>query len=477
MTMKKQPNILFLMSDEHRADVSGYEGNDVVRTPILDELARTGVVFRSAYTPSPVCIPGRQCMMAGQLPRTSGCEWFGEDLKPGSMTFARRFAQHAYNTAAFGKLHHMGVDQMQGWTARPCGDLHVHHSHITDRDEASFQRYAVPNDGSGKWSDAKEIQRAGIGVGPHTAKDKLVTDSALEYINRYFVAPAYDRSGVHRPLLLKLSLQQPHYPYFTDEEKFSYYLNRVEPFLGQELFPHPFLRMRKVTPGEDVSIREIKRAMAAYYGMIETVDESYGRTLDALRHVGQSLDDWIIIYTSDHGEMLGEHGIWEKKTFFEASARVPLIIRWPKGFEGGRVVEENVNLCDLFATLCELCEIPVSDDLDSRSLVPLLHGDNSGWKNETISQYGNHLMIKWDRMKYQYYGPQPESVPADPGYKPCPYDPAKTEVLFDLKNDPGELQNVLDDSNYVDIVMRFRNRCAELGYGPDADSNYTNAGY
>ena len=99
-----RPNILFLMSDEHRPDVAGFAGDKIVRTPVLDELARTGVVFRNAYCPSPVCIPSRQCMAAGQLPRTCGCEGW-TDLKPGYMTFARRFSQYAYQTACFGKLH------------------------------------------------------------------------------------------------------------------------------------------------------------------------------------------------------------------------------------------------------------------------------------------------------------------------------------------------------------------------------------
>ena len=100
-----RPNILFLMSDEHRADVTGYEGDKVVRTPILDELAETGVVFSNAYAPSPICVPGRQCMMAGQLPETCNCRRYGEDLAPGYMTFARRFAQYAYAAVACGKLH------------------------------------------------------------------------------------------------------------------------------------------------------------------------------------------------------------------------------------------------------------------------------------------------------------------------------------------------------------------------------------
>lgn len=453
------------MSDEHRADVTGYEGNDIIRTPILDELARTGVVFRNAYTASPVCVPGRQAMMAGQRPRTCGCEWFGEDLPPGYMTFARRFAQYAYNTTACGRLHHMGADQMQGWTERICGDMHVHPTYIANRNDAAAARYSRPQDGTGKWSDAKEIQRAGIGKNSRADFDKRATEAAQGYIRDYFVSPHYDRPRSHQPLMLKVSFFQPHYPYFTDAEKFTYYVNRVEPFLDQELFPHPWLSMRHVTPGKDVSVREIKRAMAAYYGMIETIDTHYGQVMETLRQVGQNLDDWIILYTTDHGEMLGEHGIWEKKTFFEASARVPLIIRWPNGFEGGRILEENVSLCDLFATLCDLCDIPVPDGLDSRSLVPLLYGDSAGWQNEAISQYGNHLMIKQDHLKYQYYGPQPQSLPADPGYRPCPYDPDKTEVLFDLQNDPGELRNWIDGPEYAEILARFRKRRAELGFG------------
>ena len=105
---------------------------------------------------------------------------------------------------------------------------------------------------------------------------------------------------------------------------------------------------------------KIRRATAAYYGMVEGIDEDYGAAMAALEHVGQNLDDWIIIYTSDHGEMLGEHRLWEKSKFFEGSVKVPLIIRLPGGANAGRVVEENVNLCDLFATLCELTDVPGS---------------------------------------------------------------------------------------------------------------------
>jgi choline-sulfatase len=456
--MTKPPNILFLMSDEHRPDVAGYEGNPLIRTPVLDELARTGVIFRNAYTPSPICVPARQCMMAGQLPKTCNCEgWI--DLAPGYMTFARLFAQHAYATVACGKLHHVGADQMQGWTHRIGSEMQVAPNYIAGRHHEAFARY-LRLFADYKWSDAKEVKRAGIGRGPNIIQDEYTVQGALNFVENYFNSPFYDREQPNRPLLLKVSLLQPHYPYYTSPDLFGYYLNRVQPFLEAEVFDHPFLSQRQVRPGVDTSERELRRATAAYYGMIETIDQHYGRIIKALEHAGQDLDDWIIIYTSDHGEMLGEHGIWEKQKFFEASVRVPLIIRWPRGFRGGRVAHENVNLCDLFATLCDLTGLPTPPGLDSRSLTPLLHGESGQWPNETISQFRDtNVMIKQDHLKYQYYGPD------------------MPEVLFDLARDPQETINYIDAAAYAGQVAAFRKRLAQLGHGPNADPDYVNAGY
>ncbi len=306
----------------------------------------------------------------------------------------------------------------------------------------------------------KEVMRAGVGQSQVMNWDNEWVKSALRFIDEYFNSLYYDREQWQKPLMLKVSLAHPHYPYLTDETKFRYYLNRVSPFLNQTASEHPFLGQRRVRQGLDASEREIRRATAAYYGMIETIDAHYGSVLDALREAGQDIDDWIIVYVSDHGEMLGEHGIWEKQKFYEASVRVPMIIRWPKRFTGGRVTEKNVNLCDLFATLCEMADIPVPEGLDSRSLVPLLEGRSDCWNNETISQLNDtNLMIKWDSLKYQYYE---GGIP---------------EVLFDLEKDPEEITNVIDAPDYADIVVRFRERGAELGLGPNADPNYTNAGY
>lgn len=457
--MQKRPNILFLMTDQHRADVTGYEGNCIVRTPVLDRLAQTGVAFRNAYTPSPICIPARQCLMTGKLPRTCKCEVFGEDIAPGSETFARTFSRYAYATVACGKLHHTGSDQMQGWTQRIGNDMSVGGSSITGRQQDEFSRWIRPKSET-RWSNAKEIKRAGIGRARNVATDEYTVQGALQFIEDYFLSPYYDKEQPQRPLLLKVSLVLPHYPYTADEDKFKYYLNRVPLYLNQEVSSHPFLKQKHIRPGEDASEREIRRCVAAYYAMIEKADENLGKVIEALENAGQDLDDWIIIFTSDHGEMLGEHGIWAKHKFYEASVRVPLVIRWPKKLTGGSVIHQNVNLCDLYATLCDLADIPVPEGLDSRSLVPLLEGKTAGWQNETVSQYqGNYLMIKRDHLKYQYYGPD------------------MPEVLFDLERDQEETQNFADHPEYGTVMEAFRERRSQLGFGPDAIENYVNAGY
>ncbi len=460
------------MADEHRADVAGFAGNGVVRTPVLDELARTGVVFENAYCPSPICVPCRQSMAAGQLPRTSGVEVYGQDLPPFSMTFARRLSQFGYDTVCCGKLHHDGPDQMQGWTRRIGSNTRVESGYIQGADKqamAARPRRHMPYQLRDKhqW----EVQNAGVGRGSHTqVPDELTLRGAELFIGNRWLDPYYDRVYTDTPTMLMISFNRPHYPYLTREELFTYYLNRVPLHVETETFGQPFLDRFQVKPGRDVTEREIRRATAAYYGMIEEIDTDYGTVLDRLRHAGQDPDDWVIVYTADHGEMLGEHGIWEKQKFFEASARVPLIVRYPRRFAPRRV-SQNVNLCDLFATLCDLTGTPLPPDeqtvngagLDSRSLVPLMQGDASEWNDETVSQFGGtNLMIKRGALKYQFYDRDD-----------CRQQP---EVLFDLARDPGERTNAIDDPAYANEVETFRKRSASLGFGPDAEG-YRNAGY
>ncbi len=444
------------MCDQHRADFCGYSGNKFVRTPTLDSLAKDAVVFNNAYTPSPICVPARQCMMSGQLPKTCNCEgWI--DLKPNYRTFAKEFSRYAYRTVCSGKLHHIGTDQMQGWVKRIAPDAEISDEYIENKIEKEFKKYQ-PCPGTGKWPNQREIEEARPAFGPYQAFDENAVSEAIYYLDRHFSDHLYLRPQSHRPLLFKLSLIQPHYPFFTSEEKFERYYNSV-PIFVEKPCEHPILSLSQQNKPVNVSEEAIRRATATYYGMIETADEYFGKVIEKIKSLGENLDDWIIIYTSDHGEMLGQHGIWEKTRFYEASVKVPLFIRCPNRFKP-RVVNQNVNLCDIFATLCDLAEIPIPENLDSRSLVQLMNGNTENWTNETISQLANcHLMIKWDSLKYQYYG---EDIP---------------EVLFDLEKDPGETANFTKEPAYSKITSKFRARLADLGFGPNAVTHYKNAGY
>lgn len=439
------------MSDEQRADVLGFAGNEVVRTPVLDRLARDAAVFRRAYTPAPICIPARQSMMSGKWPRHCGCEVYGDDLEPGCLTFPRLFSRYAYHTVACGRLDHDGPDQMQGWVRRIGDDSRVIHRYIPGLRNEEMAKVGKRQKW---WRLPHYLHTAGAGSCFRHRSDEYTLTGTLNFIHEHFTDPWRPRTS--QPLFLMASFFQPHYPFLTDAARFHYYEPRVQPFMEQDSLDHP--RLGRTSPhylrvGDTVTADQVRRATAAYYGMVETVDEYFGRILTALEEAGQDLDTWIIVYCSDHGEMLGEHGMWEKQLFYEGSVKVPLFIRWPERFARPQVINRNVSLCDLYATLCELAGLPVPEGLDSRSLVPLLEGESEPWNNEVISHFNRpdldhaQLMIKRDQLKYQNYGP---GLP---------------EVLFDLDRDPGETDNCLSAPDREREVRAFRGRCRELGYG------------
>ncbi len=432
----KKPNILYLMTDEHRFDVLGFMGNNIVRTPNLDKLAKDAVVFNNAYAHNPICVPGRQCVLSGQMSSTNGCKRWAEDLPPGYQTFPRILSQYGYSTVIAGKLHAMGQDQNLGFTMRIGYDSGIAPHYIKDVKENFISSTNL------KWSQAKEIERAGVGNSLRNRRDKYALDGLLLHIENTFLDQYYDRATPDAPIMLKLSLVQPHYPYVTTEEKFNYYLNRVKLYENTHMEDDEFLSLHPVGGTE----RDKQRMVAAYYGMVETVDEYFGQVVQALENVGQDLDDWIIVFTTDHGEMLGEHGVMEKQKFYEGSCRIPLFIRYPKMFSP-KQVEENVSDIDIFATLLSICGIEWEQPVDSRSLINLMSGDNTSWNNEIISQYGgSNIMIKRDTLKYHFY------------------NKTQKEYLFDLERDPLENDNFAEDERYTEFVKYCRKKIQGIPY-------------
>ena len=429
------------MSDEHRYDIVGYHSNQIVRTPRINELASKGNVFESAYTPAPICVPARQCIFAGQYTKTWQKPGGGRNLPPKHMTYARHFARHAYCTVNAGKLRHMGDDKAQGWGCRIGFSSMDDPISIEERDPVAFAEYEASRIKK-DWNVIKEVQHAGVGTSYGAILDAYAVDGALHFIKEWFGNPYETRS-----LLLRIALNQPHYPFLTDEKKFNYYLNRVKLYETMNYPSHSFiLKNHNMTAqvGSEITESEAIRAIAAYYGMVEKVDKHIGSVLDALEAAGQDLNEWIIVYTSDHGEMLGEHGLWHKQQFYEGSVKVPLVIRYGNKLQGGHTIKENVSLCDLFATLCELADIPQPVGLDSRSLVPLMRGHTRDWDNEALSQLGDYMMIKKGHLKYQYYGSDIE------------------EVLFDLEKDPCENINCLLHPEYQQDIKSFRERVFDV---------------
>lgn len=429
-----KPNVLFLMSDEHRFDVSGFAGNKIVRTPVLDFLADGAAVFDNAYTPSPVCIPARQCLAAGQYPRHCRVEEYGEDLPSGYPTFAKWFGEEGYVTAAAGKLHHMGTDQMQGWRIRLAGDTQVGECYYREQKE-----YKIKREGGGirgKWDEKKEILRAGPGFSAYARRDCLTIQAAKNFIYEQFVDSFYDRADPGEPVFLYVGLMNPHYPYIARQDLFDYYLNRVEPYRNKQIFQHSFLgncpNGSALEIGKNLSERDVCRAMAAYYANIETIDKQFGEVIKTLEKAGQNLDDWVIIYCSDHGEMLGEHSLWEKQKFFEGSVRVPLFLRY-RGIEARRI-KRNVSLVDIYPTLCRLCDIKLPDNLDGTDLLKEVSKPR-----EIYSQWLDHVMVKLGSIKYQRYGDG-------------------SEVLFDLNVDPDENRNLINETRYYKKLIILRDK-------------------
>jgi choline-sulfatase len=431
------------MDDQHRYDVAGFMGNEIVRTPHLDRLAADAVVFDNAYTASPVCVPGRQCLMSGQLPTTNGCKRYGDDLPPFSPTFAHQLALAGYSMVCCGKLHHQGRDQMQGWLRRIGMDQHVEPPALGAEAVARHKELSAGNPKA--WSLLKELQMAGPGTNHFGINDRYTLQGAMDFIEERFTGKNYDRIDT-RPLLLKVSLQQPHYPFICTQEKFDHYIDKVGPYPERVGIVEHFFA-KDWTHNQPVSAEQKLKAIAAYYGMVEEVDAQFGQVLAALEAAGQDLDDWIIVYTSDHGDMLGEFDTWWKLKFYEGSVRVPLFIRAPRRFAGGRRLQQNVSLCDLYATICELAKAEVAPDRDSRSLVPLLEGEAADWPDTAVSAYDEHLMIKDGSWKYWALAPD-------------------REVLFNLATDPHEENDLAADPAQRDRLQQFRAHAQRLVQHP-----------
>lgn len=445
--LKKQ-NILVIMADQLTAKALGCYHNRTVVSPNIDRLAQEGVVFDAAYSSSPLCTPARYAFMTGQ--NISRCGGFDNAAyMPATMpTFAHYLRLMGYHTCLAGKMHFVGPDQLHGFEDRVTTDIYP-------ADFGWVPDWTQPEQRIDLWyHNMSSVKQAGVvAITNQLAYDDEVGNAALKVL--------YDhaRSEDTRPLCLVASFIHPHDPYAARQKYWDLYddidipLPDVSRPTADHQDPHS-RRLEKVIAldATDVNDVEIANARRAYYANVSYIDEWVGKLWVALVDSGMD-QDTTIIFTSDHGDMLGEFGLWYKMSFREWSCRIPLIISKPARFAHRRV-SQSVAQVDVLPTLVEIASestgLQSPEQIDpwcGRSLVDLCDGNSINDPDKAISEYlaegTGHpmLMIRKGQMKYIQ----------------CASDP---EQLFDLKNDHNELVNLAAKQEYEMALSDFRNQAA-----------------
>ena len=423
-------NLLILISDEHRKDALGCVGHPLVKTPNLDALAQRGTVFENAYTPSPMCVPTRASIACGDHVHKLGY-WDSATPYDGRVrSWMRQLREAGVDVASIGKLHFRSGDDDNGF----CEEILPMHV-------VGGVGWAIGllRDDPPAYDSAAELA-ADVGVGPstYTDYDLDITAAAQQWIDA--------RRGGPRPWAAFVSLVSPHYPLTCPQDFFDLYdpdqIDLPIGYGGKRRPDHGELQnvLRFFDYDRHFDERKLRHAKAAYYGLVSFMDDCVGKILTALDDSGQA-DDTVVIYVSDHGDMLGDQGFWTKQVMYEASVGVPMIAAGP-GVPAGRRVTTATTLLDLAATAVAVTQTPhdaVSAALPGRSLLEIA-GQDDDPDRTVLAEYHDGgsttgtFMVRWDRWKFVYYV----------GYPP---------QLFDLAADPHELNNLaLDGVN--DPVVR-----------------------
>ena len=303
--MQTRPNLLYIHSDQHNPYVTGCYGDSLVQTPNLDRLAAEGVVFENVYCPSPICVPSRMSMLSGRYPYENAVWTNSHILDSGIPTFAHAMGAAEYETVLIGRMHALGPDQLHGYTERLVGDHGPNHPGGVDHGELS-----------GTAGPARvSLQKSGAGQSAYQVHDEDVTASTVDYLNRLGVQ---NRAGLlDAPFSISVGFMLPHQPFVARQVGYQLYEDRMTmPQIHESISDnwHPyFLWWREKCGITDVPKDELLRARTAYWALVTRMDIMIGEILTALRE--NELDqNTIILYSSDHGEQVGEHGLWWKQT-------------------------------------------------------------------------------------------------------------------------------------------------------------------
>ena len=442
----QRPNILFIESDQHNAFVTGCYGDPVIQTPNLDGLAARGVVLDAAYCASPICVPSRMSFLTGRYPHENEV-WTNKHILDSAIpTYAHAMGAAGYRPVQIGRMHYNGLDQLHGFAERLVGD----HS-------PNFVGSPRPPFGPLEGTTAPlrlSLEKSGYGQSAYQVHDEDVTAATVDYLNRLGVGK---RAGQDvEPFSLSVGLTLPHHPFVARKEDYDLYAGSVTMPRTPERFSdnlHPYFQWwwKRTGLQQEIDDEMVLRCRIAYWALVARMDAMIGEMLDALERNGLS-ENTLVIYTSDHGEQVGEHGLWWKQTFYEDSARVPVIISWPGVLPEGVRSDRVVSQLDINSTMLDAIGAPPLPRSHGRSLLDLLKDpDGTPWEDLAFSEYCTdiqveggpydvhagpsgwyHRMIRRDRWKLNYYhGMEPQ--------------------LFNLAEDPRETRDLARDSGHGSI--------------------------
>ncbi len=440
---QRKPNFLFIIADDHAGYVLGCDGNAKAVTPHIDRLASQGMRFANHHCNSPVCTPSRQSFLTGQLPHAAGVTLLGTPLALDKPTLARHFQSAGYQTAVFGKMHfnRPGEPGLHGFDIAETEDVitkawraRAISKPVSPEIKTKPAQWRPFQDPASVWLDSEKL--------PFARSD---ADMRGTYIASRAVS--YLEANRDRPFALWVSLQEPHSPFdFPVEDRNRFNAAQFPaPVAGPEDAWQVPLIFRDLTPDQ-------KRGIAAsYYTSAAFLDRNVGRVLDALKRLRLE-DDTLVVYTADHGYMLGQHGRFEKHCGYEPALRVPLIMRLPGAVRPGAVSELTEHI-DLPATIVDMMNLPRLPVQHGQSLRPYLEGRAMEKPRDHIfSEYleNEEAYIKTKQWKFIFCSGQRARTD---GYQTATPTPGRYKRLYDLTKDPGEFQDVA--KSRPELVAKF----------------------
>jgi len=439
--MMEKPNFLFIMADQLSAHALPMYGHPVVKAANLDRISQDGVIFNNCHCNFPLCAPSRTSIMTGQLCSKVGAYDNATEFPASIPTFVHYLRELSYKTCLSGKMHFVGPDQLHGFEERLTPEIYPSDFIWTPNWQADTT-----------FNDLRSVRQAGV----CTRSMQVDYDEEVAYQG---VKKIYDfaRDKKENPFFLTVSFTHPHDPYITLDKYWNVYKDEVIDLPKRPDLPSSqlddFSRRLKShygIEGQPLTDNEIRNARHAYYSNITYLDDKIGQLIEALTKTG-FIENTIVVFTADHGDMLGEKGLWYKKAFFDESVRVPLIIYAPKRYPAKRI-SKIVSLVDLFPTFVDMAGGTVDKNvvpIDGTSLLKLLSGDGLDWPDcalvEMLAEGVRMPCVMIREGDYKYW-----------------YSADGNQVLLNMATDSSELKNLSTSPEMKTIVNRFQEKVQKI---------------